>query len=37
MRLRASPTNREYKEKVRAGKNERMWDLQNYGPGSERA
>jgi hypothetical protein len=37
MRLRDSPTNKEFKEKVRAKKNEKMWDLQNYGTGLERA
>jgi hypothetical protein len=37
MQLRGSPSAGEYKEKVRARKNEKMWDSQNYGPGLERA
>ncbi|HEU4447823.1 MAG TPA: hypothetical protein VFR94_24330 [Nitrososphaeraceae archaeon] len=37
MQLRSSPAGRVYKEKVRAKKNEKMWDSQNYGPGLERA
>ncbi len=31
MRLRSSPTNREFKEKVRAKKNEKVWNSQDFG------